>query len=545
MKYRLNRKFTPWLFSHFLEFVPYYITALLSLFALHYFQSLLPELSKQLGDNLVNGEGEAVSVWVFIGIAAAILIFRTLSRLLFFYPARVQQKNLRAELMHRMELAHPARYAHHNDGNLFRTIFNDLNGIRGFIGFALLQVGNIVIALSVFIPKIKEFNSELLYAFIPLLCGVFIFSIMTLLMQPIMKKSMDAYAEIQNNIIESYDGKVSIKNFHREKSFINLFKTINQTELSLYHKSQLGRIFAMPLLRLCFGVTLLLGAYIIKQNDLGGTSLIFFSGFIFLIMEPIAFMAWIGVVFVHGISSWKRIEELVNDTQKQSNDELKVKEIGEDKFKVPFWDKWLEIQLKKKEWLVLAGETGVGKSYLMQRIADGLSLAGKKFCLVSQEPYLYNDTIIDNIFLGNEVTEEKLELAKKLIHIFGLDLLANTIDEVLETEVGENGKKVSGGQAKRIILIRSLLSNVEYLLWDDPFSSVDFILEKKILDELKELHLLENTTFILSTHRISTVRYCDSVIFVTREGGIVEQGDVKKLLDGETKVSEYFKKQLV
>ncbi|MDH5580477.1 MAG: hypothetical protein OEY33_01090, partial [Bdellovibrionales bacterium] len=96
--------------------------------------------------------------------------------------------------------------------------------------------------------------------------------------------------------------------------------------------------------------------------------------------------------------------------------------------------------------------------------------------------------------------------------------------------------------------VKSLLSDAEYLIWDDPFSSIDVILEKEILSELNQKRLLENKTIIMSSHRLSTVKHSDYCILVDKTEGIAEYGATKKLLDkemGKTKVYEFFEKQMV
>lgn len=546
-KIRLNRSFIPWLIAHFFEFWYYYLGAFLSLFFLHTFQSRIPLLAKELGDLVAEGKINEVSSSTFIYLAISIIVFRTSSRLLFFYPARIQQKILRVELLQKIESAHPSRYEDQNDGQLYQVLFNDFNRLRGLVGFGLLQVGNIVIAFSIFIPKINEFNPNLLKAFSPMIFGVLVFSTIMVLFQKFIKKEMDVEAEVNNFLIESYEGKQTIKNFHAESSFLNLFKKVSAKELHLFFMGSLGPALSFPIINLCFGATLIYGAYIVKTQDLGATALIFFTGFLFLVMEPIAFLSWIGVVFSHAIAAWKRIKFLLNklDTESALELEMKCATSSADAtiLDTKFWNSDIHLEFKHKKWSVLSGETGSGKSYLLNRFADLLECQGEKYSLVAQAPYLFNDTLINNIFLGREFSKEEEEEAWELIQIFGLDYLANSRDAVIHLEIGENGKKVSGGQAKRICLIRSLLSDTDYLLWDDPFSSIDLILEKQIIKKLILNKLFENKTIVLTSHRLSTVRYCDEIYLIGTDG-IIESGKVKELLTTKSKVSEYFEKQL-
>ena len=135
--------------------------------------------------------------------------------------------------------------------------------------------------------------------------------------------------------------------------------------------------------------------------------------------------------------------------------------------------------------------------------------------------------------------------ALELLEVFGLLELVENEEEIFDLEVGENGKRLSGGQAKRLCLVRSLMSGAAYLIWDDPFSSVDMILEKQIILKLREDELLKKKTVLLSSHRISTVRYCDQLYFLDRNDGIIETGQVMDLLNEESKTNEYFQRQLV
>ncbi len=534
-KLRIDRSFFPWLGMHFLEFWYYYLGAFLSLYLLHTFQSQIPMMAKELGDHLLVQHDSDVSAWPFVGLALAIIVFRTASRLLFFYPARVQQKILRLEILEKIQKSHPSLYKSFSDGQLYQILNEDINRLRGLVGFGLLQIGNVIIAFSVFIPKIREFNSELVIAFLPIVLGVILFSIILINFQRYVKKSLDASGDVQNFLMESYHGKQTIKNFHAEETFLKDFAKFSGTELDLFFKGSFGPTLSIPLIKLSFGISLLWGSYIIFEQGIGATALIFFSGFLFLMMEPIGFLSWIGVIISNSYAGWKRIKKLIFSL---------AQPYPAQSHKIKLWDGEIELDSYEKKWTVFCGETGVGKSYILLQIADRLMQAQKKISLVAQEPYLYNDTLINNIILGQERSADLEEEVWSLVKIFSLDYLEQSKEKILNLELGENGKKVSGGQAKRIALMRSLISGSDYLLWDDPFSSVDFILEEKIFNELKSKGYFSNKTLIMTTHRISSIQFCDE-IYLLEKKGIAEYGPVKELLNKKSKVSKYFEKQMV
>jgi ATP-binding cassette subfamily B protein len=548
MKNKLTGSLTRLTLIQFFEFFPYYVVALLCLYGTHWIQAKLPFYAKELAD-AVEATMSDVSLAKFFYLAIGIIICRTGSRFLFFYPARVLQKTLRVELLARLEEASPNRYKKFTSGELFQVLSNAMEGIRGFIGFALLQVGNIIMAMIVLIPKLFEFNSELLMALLPMVAGFIIFTIIAATNKVFFRRAQDLESEVQNFIIETYAGKQTVKNYHSEFSFIELFKGHSYKELLNDYRASKRFAFGFPLVPLGLGLSFIWGAIIIKQQDLGASSLVLFSGFLYLFLEPLSFLAWIGVVFARAHGAWAKIMEVTDLLDIESETEKKIKNLNSDNdsddFIIPFWSSEININLRPNILSVLVGKTGCGKSEVLRQVADVLRLKNKKVSYVAQAPYLYNDSLINNIFLGLEITDEKKDQAYELLKLFGLDYLEKDRHSLLEMEVGENGKRLSGGQSKRLCLVRSLMSEANYLVWDDPFSSVDLILEKQIFAALKEKNILKDKYLILSSHRLSTVKLCDDVHYLKEEEGVRESGVVEEVFSTKGEIYAYFQNQMV
>ncbi len=549
MKKRLDVTLFQLLKNQFIEFFPWYIGAFIALYCTHYIQSELPFMAKELADFVIS-ETHDFNTIKFAYLAVGIIVFRTSSRLLFFYPARILQKYLRVEAIERIESSNPIRYKKFSAGQLFQVVGNDLEEVRALIGFALLQVANIVIAMSVLIPKLSGFSPRLLLALTPVFVGFVIFTIIVSRNKKYYRKTQDLQGEVQNFIMESYAGKKTIKNYHVEDSFINLFKKHSMAELYNFYKAGNNIALSIPLVPFGVGVSLLWGAHIIRVEQLGASSLVLFSGFVFLFLEPMMFLSWIGVVFARSAGAWARIKELIVAIKDECPEEIELREDNhcideEGKFKVKLWDEKIDLEVVKDKWNVLIGTTGCGKTEVIKQMANVLLNKGKKISYVAQEPYLYNDTISANIFLGTDITPERIKKAHDLLRLFGLDYLETSMEKLLELEVGENGKRLSGGQCKRLCLIRSLLSNGEIIIWDDPFSSVDLILEKQIFNKLKESEFAVGRTFILSSHRLTTVKLSDYILYLDKDHGLMEYGEQSILLAKETKTYEYFENQMV
>ena len=547
-KKRLGQPLLSLLLKQFFEFWYYYLGAFVCLFLTHYIQSELPFIAKELADRISEGLDYPVTKLFYLAIG--IVIFRTSSRLLFFYPARVLQKLLRVEVIKRLEASSPYRYMKHSKGQIFQVVGGDLEEVRALIGFALLQVCNIIIAMSVLVPKLMSFNKDVFIALIPMGVAFILFTIIVSSNRRFYRLTQDFQGEVQNFIIESYLGKSTIKNYHSEKSFLELFKKQSMFELMNFYKAGKRVSISIPLVPTGVGLSLIWGAHIIFRDNLGATSLILFSGFVFLFLEPIMFLSWIGVVFTRSAGAWSRVTELVNDLDKPSSMEVKLHDCERIKhfddhylLTIPFWDHDIDLKIKKEKFFIITGETGHGKTELILKIAEMFRSCGKKIAYVAQDPYLYNGTILENLQLGDEFDEEKKQKAYELLKVFGLDYLSSTKEDLFNLVVGEDGKRLSGGQAKRVALVKSLMCDSEIILWDDPFSSVDVVLEKEILDKLEKMNLLENKTVILTGHRYTTVLLSDEVVLVEKENGILESRNVNDL-QKKGAIFEHFKKQL-
>ena len=540
--------FTGMLWSQLKEFKVYYFFGVIALIFTHKIQSELPFMAKELADYVAKNNNELRPSLFFL-CALGIIVFRTSSRILFFYPARLLQKFLRSELLEKLESNTPQRFRHLNAGQLFQYLSGDIDQIRALIGFVGLQGANFIIAFFILIPKMVSFNAHLLLALTPMLGAFIIFTVIVSKNRKYFKLTQDMQGEVQNLIMESYVGKRTIKNFHAEASFMELFGELSLKELYYFYRSSLGISITMPLISLGVGLSMLWGAYIIKSYDLGATTLILFSGFVFLFMEPMGYLSWIGVVVSRSHASWGRLKDLDLTLTTSVEAEEKLKNLNttltDNNYKLPFWDRALAVSFKPDAWNVLIAKTGHGKSEILLKLAEVLRQRGQSISLVAQDPYIFNDTMERNIFLGKKESNEEREHAKVMLKILGLDYLEPNMENLMKMEVGENGKRLSGGQAKRLSLVRSLMSGADILIWDDPFSSVDLILEKEIIQELKKQPMMKNKTLILTSHRLSTVRHSDYLIFIDKEEGIIEEGQVNQLLKENSKTYEYFQKQMV
>ncbi|WP_009632913.1 heterocyst formation ABC transporter subunit HepA [Synechocystis sp. PCC 7509] len=217
----------------------------------------------------------------------------------------------------------------------------------------------------------------------------------------------------------------------------------------------------------------------------------------------------------------------------------------------------INLTIKQGEMTALVGASGAGKSTLVDLIPrfydpvkgeiliDGVDLCKlnikslcQKLAIVSQDTFIFNDSVKNNIAYGSEEADEKaiIEAAQ----------LANALEFISEmpdgfdTQLGDRGVRLSGGQRQRIAIARALLRNPDILILDEATSALDSVSERLIQASLEKLAV--GRTVIAIAHRLSTIIRADKVV-VLEQGQIVEQGTYQELLEQRGKLWKYHQMQ--
>jgi subfamily B ATP-binding cassette protein MsbA len=147
----------------------------------------------------------------------------------------------------------------------------------------------------------------------------------------------------------------------------------------------------------------------------------------------------------------------------------------------------------------------------------------KLIALVSQQTVLFNDSVAENISFGKN-DFDKIEQAAKLAYADGFIL---KMPQQYETNIGDNGIKLSGGEQQRLSIARALYKNAPILILDEATSHLDSNSERLVQNALQ--NLLKDKTAIIIAHRLSTIQFVDEII-VLKEGQIIEQGTPLQLM---------------
>jgi ATP-binding cassette subfamily B protein len=297
------------------------------------------------------------------------------------------------------------------------------------------------------------------------------------------------------------------------------------------------------------------GILAFKGSILPGDITLYQSYFATIVNQVSSFVTLIPII-AKGIESVNSIGEvLLNDDIEKNEGKKKLDKVeGEFDFKhVNF--KYagsnrlilddLNLHVKKGETIALVGESGAGKSTILN-LAIGFIMAdeGKvlidgqdfkdidlrtyreKIAVVPQSSILFSGSLRDNIIYGCEgISEERL---KSAIHAANLDELIERMPDGLETQVGEHGGKLSGGQRQRVSIARALVRDPSVIIFDEATSALDSISEKLIQEAINNL-TRNRTTFIVA-HRLSTIKDADKIA-VIQSGKCVEYGTFDDLMD--------------
>lgn len=358
---------------------------------------------------------------------------------------------------------------------------------------------------------------------------------------------------------EMLQGIKVIKSFGMEEYELDKFKDANKLYRKNYVKSYLLKGFLPAssefLGAILAGAILVVGGILIYKGIITPDRFLVFLGSIILAQQPTRQMNLAYGDLQHGLASMESVREII-EADDFVKDDGKVNLISFSdaiRFKNVYFYydhskpilKNINLEIKRGETVALVGPSGAGKTTLVNlilRFADPtngqIDIDGKdirefslkslrsKIGIVTQDVILFNDSIRNNIQYGNpDAGEKALYESLKKSH---LEDFVESLVEGLDTEIGERGERISGGEKQRIAIARAILKNPPILILDEATSSLDAEAERLVQDAMAEL--LKGRTAIVIAHRLSTVRNADRIIVIDK-GEIVEEGRHKELFE--------------
>lgn len=214
----------------------------------------------------------------------------------------------------------------------------------------------------------------------------------------------------------------------------------------------------------------------------------------------------------------------------------------------------LSLKINKNDKVALVGESGSGKSTIIKLIMgliknqEGKILIDKNdlsklnlndfydnVTYVSQESPIFDGTLRENLVLDKKISDKKI---KEVLKLVCLEKFISHLENGLDTELGEKGIRMSGGERQRVALARLFFDDSKIIILDEATSAMDNITEKEVMENI--LKRLKNKTVIIIAHRLETIKDVDN-IFVLKDGKIIEEGTYKELLQENTYFKELYK----
>ena len=485
----------------------------------------------------------------------------------FDYIAAVTWRNISQDIEHSLRTdafnnvlgLDLAFFENKSSGRLMAILNDDVNQLETFLDNGanrLVQTATTVLVIGGTFLYISPLVA--VFAFIPI--PIIIFGSLRFT-----NRIAERYTKIRNdienlnaNLSNSITGILTVKSFNREKKESErITLSSNEVKSANYHAIRLSAAF-IPIIRIAilfgFTATLLIGGFLALDGEIKVAT---YSVMLFITQRLLWPLTELGVIFdsyQKAMASFRRIINLKNTipTIDNGNEKLasfnKKIEISNLNFEYvknfPVLND-ISIDINKGQTTAIVGSTGSGKSTLIKlilRLYDSTSgeikFDGKnirdleldslrnKIGLVSQDIFLFEGTVFENIAYGNlDAKDEEVWEAAKLSES---DKFINLLPNKENTIVGERGQKLSGGQRQRISIARAILKNPEILILDEATSAVDNETEAAIQRSINTLK--EGRTVIAIAHRLSTIRNAE-IIYVLEEGRVVESGNHESLLE--------------
>jgi subfamily B ATP-binding cassette protein MsbA len=476
-------------------------------------------------------------------------------------------KDLRNDLYNRIQDLPIAFFHKEQTGVLMSRITNDVNIIKAMVSTAVtgsLKDSFTILGLT-FVIFYRDWKMAL-FAFVVLPIAFFPVVEFGRRVRRISTGCQEAMADLNSFLHETLAGNKIVKAFgmesYEKKRFFN--KTLDLFKLEM--KAVIARSLSSPIMEFLGGLGIAFiiwyGGYkVITGSSTAGTFFSFMAA-VLMLYDPVKKLSGLNNAVQQGLAAADRVFDIMEMESdiKERKDPVTIKR-GPHRvtFENVFFKyddvmvlKNINLDVKDGEVLALVGMSGGGKTSLVNLIPrfydvtrgairiDGIDIRDVSISslrdqmgIVTQEPILFNDSILNNIAYGNRNATDK-EIIKAAEAAYAYDFIQNFPNK-FDTNIGELGGRLSGGEKQRICIARALLKDAPILILDEATSSLDAEAEMLVQKALENL-MKGRTTFVIA-HRLSTIDYADRIVVIVN-GRVEEEGKQEELISMK---GEFFK----
>jgi ATP-binding cassette subfamily B protein len=459
---------------------------------------------------------------------------------------------------------------------------NDLNAVRMMIGPAVMYSANTILVFIVAIVLMLSLDARLtLMALVPLPFVTIVVRYFGSAIHKRFEAIQEQLAHLSAVVQEALAGVRVVRAYNQQAHEIERFSEANREYVRrnrVLIRLQ-GLFFPSMTLFLGFGSLLVLwiGSQHVIRGEITLGEFVAFNAYLVMLSWPMIAFGWVTNILQRGMASWKRMLEVldaipdIDDRHASEAGHIApltgAIEIRDLVFTYPGTGRrvldHVSVTIAAGQTVALVGATGSGKSTLIHLIPrlhdpppgtvllDGVDvreipldrLRGA-IGFVPQEPFLFSNTIAENVSLGlgGGKAAPGTDRLQNAAAIARLDKDVASFPKGYDTLVGERGITLSGGQKQRTAIARAVMLNPRILILDDALSAVDTYTEEEILERLRVF--MRKRTSIIVSHRVSTVRHADMIV-VLQDGRIAEQGTHDELVRLGGLYADLHQKQLL
>ena len=523
---------------------------------------------------IIDSRGQIDALFFICGLVLIMFLFRNLFRYLALYfltPIRNGVVKDMRNALHKKILNLPlSYYTEKRKGDIISRMTTDLVEIEWSIMSSLEMIFKDPLNIIIFLLSLVFISPELtIFVVILFPIAGFLIARIGKSLKKSSEKGQNKIGELLSNIDENIRGLRIIKSFRAENIIQSKFeKNSNQYKIimnRLLRKKDLSSPMSEFLSTIVLVCVMWVGGKLVlnNENSLSPEEFIGYIAIFSQIIPPAKSFTTAFYFIQKGRASSKRIMDILDaennikdpliSKSKNFNRQLSFKNVSF-QYDIKTVLKNISFNIKIGETIALVGESGSGKSTIADLLArfydvekgeitiDDINIKDFKLNdlrglmgIVSQESIMFNDSVINNITLGNTKADldDVIYAAKAAnAHDFIMEM-----NEGYNSNIGEGGDKLSGGQKQRLSIARAIYKNPPILILDEATSSLDTKSEKLVQEALSQL--MKNRTSLVIAHRLSTIQNADRIL-VIKDGEIIEQGSNQELIKKEG----YYKKLL-